>query len=246
MSDAMLPWDVEDLIFDETRFSGIARLFPLPDLVMFPHVMQPLHIFERRYREMLNEALDSDGLIAMSVLAPGWEPNYDGRPPVLPQVCLGKVVTHQRMDDGRYNIMLLGMRRARIVSELPAVRSFRKAEVQVVDEVYPVAGEPNRSAVHQELSRLFQQALPVPRKEGAEHPVHELLASELPLGVLTDLVSFALPLPAPLKLELLAECDVDRRASLLLEALGEPARHAAPPSRRHAKPTAFPPRFSCN
>ncbi len=53
---------------------GRARLFPLPDLVMFPHVMQPLHIFEPRYREMLNEALDSDGLIAMSILARAGKP----------------------------------------------------------------------------------------------------------------------------------------------------------------------------
>ena len=64
----MLPWNVEDLTFDATRFRGKVRLFPLPDLVMFPHVMQPLHVFESRYRELLNAALDSDGLIAMSVL----------------------------------------------------------------------------------------------------------------------------------------------------------------------------------
>lgn len=241
----MLPWDVEDLIFDETRFSGVARLFPLPDLVMFPHVMQPLHIFEPRYRDMLNEALDSDGLVAMSVLSPGWEQNYEGRPSLMPQICLGKVVTHQRLDDGRYNIMLLGMRRARILTELSSNRSFRTAEVAVLDEEYPVEGERSRVEVHTELSRRFQNALPVKKDQDAESPVHELLASELPLGVLTDLVSFALPLPMPLKLELLAECNVDRRARLLLEALGAPARHHTP-HKRAAKPTGFPPRFSCN
>ncbi|MCC6494077.1 MAG: LON peptidase substrate-binding domain-containing protein [Pirellulales bacterium] len=241
----MLPWDVEDLIFDETRFSGVARLFPLPDLVMFPHVMQPLHIFEPRYRAMLNDALDSDGLIAMSVLSPGWESDYDGRPTVFPQLCLGKVVTHQRLEDGRYNIMLLGMRRARVTAECPATRSFRRAEVEVLDEVYPVEGEATRAEVHNELSRRFQQALPINKNEDADSPVRELLASELPLGVLTDLVSFALPLPMPLKLELLAECDVDRRAALLLDALGAPARHPAAAT-RPAKPAGFPPRFSWN
>src|SRR5215203_3799018 len=128
----MLPWDAEELVFDEARFSGVARLFPLPDLVMFPHVMQPLHIFEPRYREMLNDALDGDGLIAMSVLAPGWEADYEGRPPILPHICLGKVVTHQRLRDGCYNIMLLGSRRGRILSELPAKRSFRQAEIELL------------------------------------------------------------------------------------------------------------------
>ena len=89
----MVPWNAEDLIFDETRFKGVVRLFPLPDLIMFPHVMQPLHVFEPRYRALLNDALNSDGLIAMSMLAPGWEADYEGRPPVLPYACLGKVVT---------------------------------------------------------------------------------------------------------------------------------------------------------
>ena len=82
-----LPWNAEDLTMDEERFKGTARLFPLPDLVMFPHVMQPLHIFEPRYVDLLNSALDSDGLIAMSMLAPGWESDYEGRP-ASPSLCL--------------------------------------------------------------------------------------------------------------------------------------------------------------
>jgi ATP-dependent Lon protease len=224
----MLPWNAEELLFDETRFSGVARLFPLPDLVMFPHVMQPLHIFEQRYRDMLNDALDSDGLIAMSVLAPGWEKDYEGRPALLPQICLGKVVTHQRLQDGRYNIMLLGSRRARILGELPPARSFRRAEVELFEDVYPLDGEATRAEIQAELCARFQKALPLPKHLKAKGPVHELLAGELPLGVLTDLVSFALPLDAELKCELLAECDVDRRAQWLLEALGAPAKKPTP------------------
>ncbi len=68
----------EDLRFDEANFSGVARLFPLPNLVMFPHVLQPLHVYEPRYRALLEEALDDDRLIAMAVLAPGWENDYEG------------------------------------------------------------------------------------------------------------------------------------------------------------------------
>ena len=240
----MLPWDVEELVFDETRFSGVARLFPLPDLVMFPHVMQPLHIFEPRYRAMLNDALDGDGLIAMSLLAPGWEADYEGRPPLLPQICLGKVVTHQRLEDGRYNIMLLGSKRARIIEETPGDELYRRAEVEIVDEVYPARGDADRAGVQAELTRRFQQALPLPKELKNAGPVHDLLAADLPLAVLTDLVSFALPLDARLKAELLAEPNVDRRARLLLRALGaapqQPARSAA------TKPAGYPPRFSAN
>jgi len=239
----MLPWNAADLTFDETRFSGSARLFPLPDLVMFPHVMQPLHIFEPRYRAMLNEALDHDGIIAMSILAPGWEADYDGRPALLPQVCLGKVVTHQRLDDGRYNLMMLGMRRARIVHEFAANQPFRRAEVELLDDLYCDVCETRRAAVQMALVREFRRALPMPTTDEAE----ELLASEIPLGGLTDLVSFALPLPGALKRQLLAECDVDRRASVLLDALGV----AAPPAVELLPATPkrglrFPPNFSEN
>ena len=240
----MLPWDAESLVFDETRFCGVARLFPLPDLVMFPHVMQPLHIFEPRYREMLNDALDGDGLIAMSVLAPGWEADYEGRPALFPQVCLGKVVTHQRLHDGRYNIMLLGSRRARILAEAPATRSFRQAEIELVDEVYSADGEIDRAEMQAELTARFQQALPLPKGLKAKGPVHELLTSELPLGVLTDLASFALPLDPRLKCELLAEADVDCRARMLLRALRSPWKKSVPVAA--AASSGFPPRFSCN
>ena len=80
--------------FSLDGFAGMARLFPLPNLVMFPHVVQPLHIFESRYVEMLEDALAGDHLIATALLMPGWEGEYDGRPPVDPIVCLGRVISH--------------------------------------------------------------------------------------------------------------------------------------------------------
>jgi Lon protease-like protein len=239
----MLPWNAEDLTFDEARFTGHVRLFPLPDLVMFPHVVQPLHVFESRYRDMLNDALDGDGLIAMAILGPGWEGDYDGRPALLPHICVGKVVTHHRLDDGRYNLMLLGMRRGRIVAELPAVRSYREAEVVLMDDVYQTAGDGRRDAVQTALAKAFQAALPLAKGVKPEGPVQELLSAEVPLGVLTDLVSFALPLPAGLKRKLLGEVDVDERARLLLDALGKPLEKKPPVATRGFK---FPPMFSSN
>jgi Lon protease-like protein len=213
----MVPWNAEDLIFDETRFKGVARLFPLPDLIMFPHVMQPLHIFEPRYRELLNEALDSDGLIAMCMLAPGWEADYEGRPPLLPHACLGKVVTHQRTENGEYNILLLGMRRIHIDCELPATKSFRQAEVTLLDDFCTEDNDGNRPALQAALTKQFQNFLP--HGKSADAALKELLATEIPLGVLTDLVSFALPMELHQKRDLLGECDIDRRATMLLSAL---------------------------
>ena len=240
----MLPWDVEDLTFDETRFSGVGRLFPLPDLVMFPHVVQPLHVFEPRYRDMLNDALDGDGLIAMSMLAPGWEADYDDRPTLYPQVCLGRVITHHRLDDGRYNLMLLGMRRGRIVAELPPSRSFRQAEIELIDDVYPAAGDDARDAVQVRLAEAFRQTLPLANSDSSA--LDELLSAEAPLGVLTDLVSFALPLKPALKRQMLAESNVDERALRLLDAMGQPLAEPAAKAARGPGLGKFPPRFSAN
>jgi uncharacterized protein len=214
----IVPWNAEDLIFDESRFKGVARLFPLPDLIMFPHVMQPLHVFEPRYRDLLSDALDTDGLIAMCVLAPGWENNYEGRPAVLPFACLGKVVTYQRTGNGEYNILLLGMRRIQIVSELPPSKAYREAEVTLLDDFSMSANDEKRPALQAALTKQFQDFLP--DGKSADAALQELLATEIPLAVLTDLVSFALPMEFNEKRDLLGECDVDRRATMLLSALG--------------------------
>ena len=180
----MLPWNAEDLTFDETRFTGAVRLFPLPDLVMFPHVVQPLHIFEPRYRDMLNDALDGDGLIAMSILAPGWETDYDGRPALLPHVCVGKVVTHQRLDDGRYNLMLLGMRRGRIVAELPATRSFRAGRGRADRRRVPGRRRgATATTCRRRWPTQFQRTLPLAEERvEAKAPVQELLVRRSAAG----------------------------------------------------------------
>ena len=97
--------------------SDLLPLFPLPNVVLFPNVFLPLHIFEPRYREMVADALAGDRLIGMVLLRPGWEHDYEGRPPVYPIGCSG-VITHvERLPDGRYNIVLRGLERFRIVEE---------------------------------------------------------------------------------------------------------------------------------
>src|SRR3954447_10843753 len=91
------------------HFSGLARLFPLPNLVLFPHVVQPMHIFEPRYRQMTAESLAGDRLIAVVLLQPGWEEHYDDRPALHAVGCLGRIVAEERQADGRYNLLLRGL-----------------------------------------------------------------------------------------------------------------------------------------
>src|SRR6185295_15115312 len=99
-------------------------LFPLPNVVLFPNVCLPLHIFEPRYREMTEEALAGDRMIGMVLLRPGWERNYEGRPPVFSVGCSGVITHYNKLDDGRYNIVLRGIERFSIVDENNE-RSFR-------------------------------------------------------------------------------------------------------------------------
>jgi Lon protease-like protein len=113
--------------------SDLLPLFPLPNVVLFPNVFLPLHIFEPRYRAMMADALTSDRLIGMVLLRPGWERDYEGRPPVYPVGCSG-VITHvEQMPDGRYNLVLRGLDRFRIVEENDDL-TYRRAIVEPVPE----------------------------------------------------------------------------------------------------------------
>jgi Lon protease-like protein len=235
----MNSWDATELDFDSHTFCGVARLFPLPNLVLYPHVMQPLHLFEGRYREMLEDALAGDQLIAMSLLEPGWEAEYESRPPLAEYACLGKIIAHHRLDDGRYNVLLMGVQRVRIVKELQALRSFRQARVELIEDCYDFENSTQRRKVQERLLTAFRKHLPCACQ--LPEQLESLLSSELPLGVLTDLAAYALPLEGDVKQQLLAECHVRRRAEILLNELEElAAAHATPPSRR------FPPTFSEN
>ena len=82
-----------------------ARLFPIPGLVMFPHVMQPLHVFEHRYRALLADALDDDQLIALPILA-SCEQEITSLPSLEPVACLTKIVSHQKLADGCSNLLV--------------------------------------------------------------------------------------------------------------------------------------------
>src|SRR5438132_8216721 len=107
------------------KFAGEARLFPLLNLVLFPHVVQPLHVFEPRYRQLTADALAGDQLITMALLQPDWEPDDAGLPPVFPVACLGRIIAHKELADGRSILLLRGLSRVRIVEEMPTHKPYR-------------------------------------------------------------------------------------------------------------------------
>jgi uncharacterized protein len=131
--------------------SDLIPLFPLPNVVLFPNVFLPLHVFEPRYREMVADAIASDRMIGMVLLRPGWEHDYEGNPPVYPIGCSGVITHFDRLPDGRYNIVLRGLERFRMVSEDQS-RNYRRATVEVLREE-PAALE-DRPVISRYRSRL--------------------------------------------------------------------------------------------
>lgn len=232
----------EDSSFSLEGFAGKVRLFPLPNLVLFPHVMQPLHLFEPRYRRLLEDALAGDGLIAMALLKPGWETDYDGRPPLYPMACLGRIATHHRLEDGTYNVLLLGLGRVRIVRELPTGKLYREAEAKLCEDEYPSHDSSEQASLQRKLRDAFLRVLPT-LPEGHEQ-MDQLLAGDMPLGVLTDLVGYMLDIPVSDKLGLLNEANVHRRAELLLGHLATSGQSPAKASKCFI--AGFPPQFSAN
>lgn len=237
-------------------FGGCVRLFPLPGLVVFPHAMQPLHIFEPRYCDMLTESLATDRLIAMATLRGNPQHSFAQQTAVHPTVCIGKIVSHVETEDGGHNILLIGAQRAKILREMPTNRSFRMADVEVAVDFHPVANSTQCRELKRKVLDAF--AAVIPPTATVQHNLHELMAGQMGLGPITDIIAYTLPLPMEAKLSLLAEANVSERARLLVQVLSEPflgepplgpSSPAASPSAPSSQGTAapgFPPPFSRN
>ncbi|MCH8029338.1 MAG: LON peptidase substrate-binding domain-containing protein [Candidatus Dadabacteria bacterium] len=113
-------------------FSGVIPLFPLSTVVFFPHTLLPLHIFEPRYREMVNDVIDNEKIIGMVLLKPGWEKDYAGNPEIFDVAGMGRIINVEPAKDGRMNIVLYGLKRVRIV-DIVKEHPYRSAKVEIMD-----------------------------------------------------------------------------------------------------------------
>ena len=129
-------------------------LFPLAGAILFPRSQLPLHIFEPRYREMIRDAIEGPGRIAMV------QPHRiddDNQAPLYGVGCVGDLVGVEELEDGRFNIVLLGANRFRLVRETDSDSAYRCAEVDVeaFDDGEPIAlSLTHRAEVEQEAQRL--------------------------------------------------------------------------------------------
>ena len=162
-------------------------IFPLPNVVLFPNVFLPLHIFEPRYREMVEEALGGDRIIGMVLLRPGWESNYDGRPPVYPIGCAGVITNAERLAEGRFNIVLQGLEKFRILDEEDDRRAYRIARVDGIPESN---GTDNRDAMRSARRRLEALLVPHPEGGGVEPKLPPSMADEDLVNALAQYLEF--------------------------------------------------------
>jgi uncharacterized protein len=139
-------------------------IFPLDKVVLFPNVFLPLHIFEPRYRAMVSDALEGDRIIGMVLLRPGFEADYDGRPPVYAVGCAGVITHNERLGDGRFNIVLRGIEKFRITGE-DASRAYRLAHIEPMPE-WP--DEAERQALHRQRQRLEALIAAAVERTGSE------------------------------------------------------------------------------
>lgn len=199
-----------DPVADAARVPPTIPLFPLGDVVLFPGVTRPLLIFEPRYRAMIADALKGDRMIGMVLLRPGYEKDYEGRPPIYAVGCAGEIEEFELLPDGRYTIILRGITKVRVISEDQS-RTYRLARVEAMPERLADADMAPLSALRERLFTLLLQALP----PNVDPPGPWLSDVEF-----VNVTAQFLAMPESTRQELLERSGVLLRAQGLLELLG--------------------------
>jgi Lon protease-like protein len=192
-----------------------APLFPLPNVVLFPRAVLPLHIFEDRYKAMMRDTLDGEQRIAMALLKPGWEKDYHHTPAIEPVVCVGRILTSERLADGKYNLLLQGEHRAQIRNEKITEDRYRLADLEILPP--PNVMEIDLVHLRDRLSAMLSGS---PLSESnCGRTINRILASLLNTSDAADLIAFTVLEDLNLKQSLLAERDPIRRINQLIAAL---------------------------
>ena len=187
-------------------------LFPLPNVVLFPEQHLSLHVFEPRYRKLVSDVLEQGVPLAVPRLEPGFDANYYGAPPLLPICGVGRIIESARLPDGRYNIVVLGLGRGRIIEELRS-EPYRIARIAPVDDL-PLGDAVTGEMLRTELIKLFRRAavhLSEPTRD-----IESRLREASDPGRCADVLAGALIEDADERQALLEELDPSRRLTSLI------------------------------
>ena len=194
----------------------VLPIFPLPDIAFFPHTLLPLHVFEPRYRAMVTDTIGRRGRLAVVALKAGYEANYAGKPGVHAVAGAGPIVSAEKLATGRYNIVVRGECRVRILGEIPTDTLYRVVRAERLDDIAP---ERDVGAVLERIRSACRRLLvALDRPRDLLDPA---LAEEQPPGVIADRVAAAVLPGAAVRRQLLETIDVGARLDQLSQALDE-------------------------
>jgi Lon protease-like protein len=198
------------------NFSRPIAIFPLPNCVLLPHGLLPLHVFEPRYRQMTRDVLDTTGLIAMALFEqqPDTEQYRFGQPKLRDNVCLGHVEQYEAIEDGRYVLLLRGLCRAQIVSEVPH-EPYRKALLEPTE--WPPAPDAELPRERREIEAILDDPL-LTTVEGVAQ-IRRLFAEPVPTVGLIDLLIGSMTDDVDQRYDMLTETDAHVRADWLVRKL---------------------------
>ncbi len=185
-------------------------IFPLPSATLFPNASHAFRIFEPRYRAMVADALKGDRIIGMVTLQPGYEADYEGRPPIAPIGCAGLITDYEELPDGQFNIVLGGLIKFRVTGEDDS-RTYRLAHVEAVPEVLD---EKETIALGTERQRLESLVLALSDRFGIGQP-----PAGVPDEQVVDELSQYLPIDPLSRQHLLEQDGALARAIALIEIL---------------------------
>lgn len=193
---------MRETAFDPSALSSLP-IFPLPNCVLLPGGLLPLHVFEPRYRELTRDCLAGHQLMGVARLRPGYEATYYGRPPVYERFGVGKIICSEELPDGRFALLLRGVARVEIARELPAERQYRLVEARELPDadVDPMDARDH----HHKLVTLCDRLAEVIEEGGSQ--LRELARAFDSPGACADAVAAALIMDADVRQELLEACD---------------------------------------
>ncbi|HSK03118.1 MAG TPA: LON peptidase substrate-binding domain-containing protein [Kofleriaceae bacterium] len=178
-------------------------IFPLPNSVLLPGGLMPLHVFEPRYRDLTRDCLAGTQLMAIARLRPGYETTYYGRPPVYERCGVGRIICSEELPDGRFALLLRGVARVEIARELPADRPYRLVEARFLPDESCDADDARDH--HRRLISLCDRLAEVIDQGGPQ--LRDLARSFESPGACADAIAAALIMDADERQELLEACD---------------------------------------
>ena len=189
-------------------------IFPLPGTLLMLGGMLPLHVFEPRYRQLVEDCLREDLPLSIPQLAEGGRPDAHGRPALLPYACVGRIAAHHRLEDGRFNILVQPLARIRILEEPLSDRAYRVVRAAVLQDL-PV-NEAELARVGERLRRLL---VPMVAHLGppAEGLGKALVA--MPAARVAEMASGFVVRSEPARQAVLAQDDPTARARLVEEGV---------------------------